>query len=341
MVSEVAAEIGTAAVSAVIGIVGAGRMGRGIATSFALAGHKVHLLDLRPREAEDFARLSEDARGDIARDVDFLASAGLIDAATAASVLADVTIAAAAQAPALLASCHLIFEAVPETLPAKTDAFAVIGAHARAEALVASTTSTIDAETLAAMLPHPGRFMNAHWLNPAHLVPLVEVSPASSSDAALMEKLCAMLRGIGKVPVVCRSSPGYIVPRIQALAMNEAARLVEEGVASAEDVDTAIRVGFGFRFAVLGLLEFIDWGGGDILFHASNYLSGTLDPQRFAAPQMVADNMAEGRNGMRDGKGFYDYAGVDLGAYRAGRLSEFLALLRHRGMMPVIRGQQG
>lgn len=324
--------------SAPIGIVGAGRMGRGIATAFALAGYKVLLLDLRERSPQDFARIGAEARQDIERDVAFLTEAGLIDAATADSVLADVTVAPAEQAPALLARCDLVFEAVPETLEAKQGAFAIIGAHVSQNALVASTTSTIDAETLAAMLPHPRRFMNAHWLNPAHLVPLVEVSPAMASDPARVEALCAMLRGIGKVPVVCRSSPGYIVPRIQALAMNEAARLVEEGVASAQDVDTAIRVGFGFRFAVLGLLEFIDWGGGDILFHASNYLSGTLDPQRFAAPAVVADNMAQGRKGMRDGKGFYDYAGVDLAAYRAGRIAEFVAMLEHRGMMPAIRG---
>jgi len=323
----------------VIGIAGAGRMGRGIATAFALAGHRVHLLDLRPRAQDDFARLSAAARLDVARDVAFLAEAGLLDEAGAASVIEDVVIAAAADAPALLAQCDLVFEAVPETLDAKASAFATIGASVRPDALVASTTSTIDAETLAAMLPHPARFMNAHWLNPAHLVPLVEVSPASSSDPALVETLCGMLRGIGKVPVVCRSSPGYIVPRIQALAMNEAARLVEEGVASAQDIDTAIRVGFGFRFAVLGLLEFIDWGGGDILFHASRYLSDTIDPQRFTAPGIVVDNMAGARNGIRDGKGFYDYDGVDLGAYRAGRIGEFLALLRHRGMMPVIRGR--
>ena len=74
------------------------------------------------------------------------------------------------------------------------------------------------------------------------------------------------------MPVVCAATPGYIVPRIQALAMNEAARMVEEGVASAEDIDKAIKYGFGFRFAVLGLLEFIDWGGGDILHYASRYL---------------------------------------------------------------------
>jgi 3-hydroxybutyryl-CoA dehydrogenase len=324
---------------AVIGVVGAGRMGRGIATSFALAGHRVYLLDLRQRSEQDFARLSADAKLDVERDVAFLAETGLLDAATVARVLDDVVVAPAAQAAALLAQSDLVFEAVPETLDAKAEAFATIGAAVRSDALVASTTSTIDAETLAAMLPEPSRFMNAHWLNPAHLVPLVEVSPAKVTDPAQVEALCAILRRIGKVPVVCRSSPGYIVPRIQALAMNEAARLVEEGVASAEDVDTAIRVGFGFRFAVLGLLEFIDWGGGDILFHASRYLSSTLDPQRFAAPEVVERNMAEGRNGMRDGKGFYDYEGVDLGAYRAARLSEFVAMLRHRNMMPVIREQ--
>ncbi len=322
---------------ALIGIVGAGRMGRGIATAFALAGHRVHLIDLRVRDEEAFERLAAAARLDVERDVDFLAGAGLLDGATRGKVLADVRVAPAREAAALLADCDLVFEAVPETLPAKEEAFAAIGAAVRADALVASTTSTIDAETLAAMLPAPQRFMNAHWLNPAHLVPLVEVSPAGATDPAQVELLCTILRSIGKVPVVCKSSPGYIVPRIQALAMNEAARLVEEGVASAEDVDTAIRVGFGFRFAVLGLLEFIDWGGGDILFHASRYLSGTLDPQRFAAPEVVERNMAQGRNGIRDGKGFYDYEGQDIAAYRAGRLSEFVAMLKHRDMMPVIR----
>lgn len=321
----------------VIGIVGAGRMGRGIATAFALAGHQVRLLDLRQRSEEDFARLADAARIDVERDVAFLTEAGLLDVSTMARVLNDVLIAPVADAPALLASCDLVFEAVPETIPAKQEAFAAIGAAVPPDALVASTTSTIDAETLAAMLPDPQRFMNAHWLNPAHLVPLIEVSPAATTDPAQVEALCAILRGIGKIPVVCRSSPGYIVPRIQALAMNEAARLVEEGVASAEDIDTAVRVGFGFRFAVLGLLEFIDWGGGDILFHASRYLSGTLDPQRFAAPEVVERNMAQGHKGVRDGKGFYDYEGMDLAAYRAGRLREFVAMLRHRDMMPAIR----
>ena len=100
------------------------------------------------------------------------------------------------------------------------------------------------------------------------------------------------------MPVVCAPRPGYIVPRIQALAMNEAARMVEEGVATAEDIDKAIKYGFGFRFAVLGMLEFIDWGGGDILYYASRYLTEALGSERYAAPEIVERNMREGRIGL-------------------------------------------
>jgi 3-hydroxybutyryl-CoA dehydrogenase len=142
----------------------------------------------------------------------------------------------------------------------------------------------------------------------------------------------ALLEGIGKMPVECAASPGYIVPRIQMLAMNEAARLVEEGVASAEDIDKAVKYGFGFRFAVLGLLEFIDWGGGDILYHASRYMTGATGDARFAAPAVIENNMASQRNGLRDGKGFYDYAQTDVEAYRRGRLGEFLHMLREAGL---------
>ena len=98
---------------------------------------------------------------------------------------------------------------------------------------------------------------------------------------------------------MCAPRPGYIVPRIQALAMNEAARMVEEGVASAEDIDKAIKYGFGFRFAVLGMLEFIDWGGGDILYYASRYLTQALGSERYAAPEIVERNMREGRIGLQ------------------------------------------
>ena len=130
------------------------------------------------------------------------------------------------------------------------------------------------------------------------------------------------------MPVVCAARPGYIVPRIQALAMNEAARMVEEGVACAEDIDKAIKYGFGVRFATLGMLEFIDWGGGDILYYASRYLTAARSAsERYAAPEIVERNMAEGRIGLKTGKGFLDYESLDVEAYRRERLEAFVALL--------------
>ena len=113
--------------------------------------------------------------------------------------------------------------------------------------------------------------------------------------------------------------------------MNEAARMVEEGVASAEDMDRAIRYGFGFRFGVLGLVEFIDWGGGDILYYASHYLANALDSPRFEAPEIINQNMQSNRLGMKSAAGFYDYDGIDLDAYKADTLREFVGMLRHFG----------
>jgi 3-hydroxybutyryl-CoA dehydrogenase len=226
----------------------------------------------------------------------------------------------------------VIFEGVPEVLDLKRDVLAAASRLAGSAPIIASTTSTILADDLAAAVASPERFLNAHWLNPAYLVPLVELSPSALTAAPTVERLRALLESIGKVPVVCAARPGYIVPRIQALAMNEAARMVEEGVASATDVDRAIKYGFGFRFAVLGMLEFIDWGGGDILYYASRYLTQALGSARYAAPEVVERNMREGRIGLTTRKGFLDYDTLDLDAYRAERLAAFVAMLRFLGL---------
>ena len=127
-------------------------------------------------------------------------------------------------------------------------------------------------------------------------------------------------------------SPGFIVPRLQALIMNEAARMVEEGAATAEEIDKATRLGLGLRFAALGVIEFIDYGGNDILYHASNYLSAKVSPERYAAPEIVKRLMREDRNGLKSGEGFYDYRGRDLKEYRKDVLARTLGMLRHAGL---------
>ncbi|MEJ8570594.1 3-hydroxybutyryl-CoA dehydrogenase [Microbaculum marinum] len=314
-----------------IAAAGAGRMGRGIAVVFAYAGHPVTLVDLKTRTPDDAARVRGEAMEEIEQTLSMLAAIGMMDEAAVAPILARVAFAAAPEAADALAGADVIFEGVPETKEAKAEAFAGLSAMTRADAIIASTTSTMLADELQGMVTPPGRFLNAHWLNPAFLVPLVEVSPGAGTDPAVTERLVGLLEGIGKVPVVCKASPGFIVPRLQALAMNEAARLVEEGVASAEDIDKATKYGFGFRFAVLGVLEFIDWGGGDILFHADRYMSEALGTDRYAAPKVIEDNMAAGHIGLKTRRGFLNYAGMDVSAYQRERLGAFAAMLKHLG----------
>jgi 3-hydroxybutyryl-CoA dehydrogenase len=231
-----------------------------------------------------------------------------------------------------LAAAGIVFEGVPEVVELKREVLAAASKCVGADVIIASTTSTILVDDISGSVEHPGRFLNVHWLNPAYLIPLVEISPGAATDPTVTTRIKTLLEGIGKVPVVCAATPGFIVPRIQALAMNEAARMVEEGVASPEDIDKAIRYGFGFRYAVMGLLEFIDWGGGDILYYASRYLEGALGSDRYRAPEVISRNMQDGRIGMRTGAGFLDYSGLDVDAYREQRLATMVDLLRHFGL---------
>jgi 3-hydroxybutyryl-CoA dehydrogenase len=307
-------------------------MGRGIAVAFAYAGHAVTLIDLKARPDEQFASLEAEALGEISKTLASLSRFGLLAEADVGTVSSRVSVVSARSMAAALAGAGIVFEGVPEVVDLKREVLAAASKCIGREVIIASTTSTILVNDLSGAVEHPERFLNVHWLNPAYLIPLVEISPGTATDPAVTAQVKALLEGIGKVPVVCAATPGFIVPRIQALAMNEAARMVEEGVASAEDIDKAIRYGFGFRYAVLGLLEFIDWGGGDILYYASRYLEGALGSDRYRAPEVISQNMRDGRIGLRTGAGFLDYSGLDVDAYREQRLSELVNLLRHIGL---------
>jgi 3-hydroxybutyryl-CoA dehydrogenase len=317
-----------------IAALGAGRMGRGLAHVFAYAGHAVALVDSKQRTGGDTERVLAEAANDVAASIGMIARFGLIDADQEAEILGRITYHDAASGAAAIAGAAFVFEGVPEVMAHKEEAFRFLSQCADARAVIASTTSTFLVDSLAAFVDHKARFLNAHWLNPAFLIPLVEVSPGADTAPQTVTALTTLLERVGKVPVVCKASPGFIVPRIQSLAMSEAARLVEEGVASPADIDKATRVGFGLRFAVLGLLEFIDWGGGDILYYANNYLRTALDSDRFETPEICVRNMAEGRIGPKTGQGFYDYRDMDVAAYQRETLRKFVDLLHHLGLMP-------
>ncbi len=313
---------------------GAGRMGRGIAQVFATAGHDVTILDFKDRPADDAEELLDTAKAEVAENLAFLQSLDVIDVDDIDIILARVHLAANDAAPDLLAKAEFIFEGVPETLEAKKDAIARASELAGDDTIIASTSSTMLPEELAGFSVRPNHFLNAHFLNPAYLIPLVEVSPGDAADVAVQDRLMALLEEIGKTPVICRHSPGYIVARLQCIAMNEAVRMVEEGIATAEDIDRAVRTGFGIRYATMGLIEFTDWGGVDILYYASNYLSRTVG-DRFAAPEILGKLMERGDLGLKTGKGIYDFADTDTDAYRREKLSTFVDLLRHLDLMPV------
>ncbi|MDB5819078.1 MAG: putative 3-hydroxybutyryl-CoA dehydrogenase [Rhizobacter sp.] len=312
--------------------VGAGRMGRGIAIAFAYAGHRISLVDLRVRSDEAFASLRQQAVAEIEGALNGLAQLGVLDVAQVPLIAARVDIVNAADAPAAMAAAELLFEGVPETLEAKREAFEQMNRHCREDAIFTSTTSSMLVTQLATLVHKPERFLNMHWLNPAYVIPVVELSTHAATDAAVLARTKALMESIGKLPVVCGPTPGYIVPRLQALIMNEAARMIEEGAATAEEIDKATRYGLGLRFAAIGVVEFIDFGGCDILHHASREMSASIDPARYKAPSIVDHMMAEGHLGLKTGSGFYDYSNRDIPAYRRDVLSRTLGMLRHAGL---------
>jgi len=312
---------------------GAGRMGRGIGQVFAYAGRDVTILDFKDRPAAESEKLLAAAKAEVEENLKFLVSLDVLAAEKIPAILERISVAKMSEAKDVLGDAEYIFEGVPEVPDAKEDAFKRLCEMIPDAAVVASTTSTMLSDDLARHMTKPERFLNAHFLNPAYLIPLVEVSPCAETDEAVVERFTQLLKEIGKEPVRCKASPGYIVPRLQSTAMNEAIRMVEEGVATPEDIDRAVRVGFGIRYATMGLIEFTDWGGVDILYYANKYLSANLDP-RYASPPSVAEKMEKGELGLNAGKGYYDFGEMDVDAYRREKLSTFIALLRKLDLMP-------
>jgi len=318
-------------------IVGPGRMGVGIAIALAMAGVAVYMVDAKERAPTELEVLWERVIGELRGGIQSLAELGLMEREEVEGTVCRVTFYPNDQLEAVMSDGEIgfIVESVPETFTAKESVLSRIGRSANNDAVITSATSTFLTDDLARYIEHPEHFLNAHWLNPAFLIPLVELSPGSATDPTMTTRAREFLRSIGKVPVVCAPSPGFIVPRIQALAMNEAARIVEEGVATAEDVDTACRVGFGIRFAVLGLLEFIDWGGCDVLYHASNYLKRSLPSgERYTPPAIIEEHINAECNGRRSPALFYQLKEEERVEYQKEKLGLYVALLRHFDLLP-------
>jgi 3-hydroxybutyryl-CoA dehydrogenase len=311
-----------------VAVLGPGRIGRQIALTFALGGWPVMLVDLKDRTADEAAAVFADARREIARDLRLMAEEGVISAAEIPPTLARLEDKRGLDG---LEGCGFVQEALPELVDLKREALARVSARAAPEAIIASTSSTISPAHLVDAIKGGERFLGVHWLNPAHIIPLVEVVPGRSTDAAVVQRTIALLEKLGKTPVRCADSPGFIGPRMQALLMNEAVRLVEEGVATPEDVDRAFKAGMGFRYATVGIFEFIDWGGMDILHRASRFLATALGDPRFEPARLVEEKIARNELGSKTGRGFFDYTGDRREAFESAKVRALLRQLRrHR-----------
>jgi 3-hydroxybutyryl-CoA dehydrogenase len=308
-----------------VAVLGPGRIGRQIALTFALGGCHVVLVDLKERSVADSELVLADARREITRDVALMVEEQLVREDDAARVLERIE-----ERVGLgdLSACAFVQEALPESVELKRATFKRLSERISADAIVASTSSTISPSHLADAVVWPERFLVAHWLNPAHIIPLVEVVPGPRTVPATVERTLRWLERLGKTPVRCADSPGFIGPRLQVLLMNEAVRLVEEGVATPEDVDRAFRAGMGFRYASIGIFEFIDWGGVDILYRASRYMSEALGDERFKPARLVERKMAYNELGTKTGRGFFDYTGERRDTFETAKIRALLRQLK-------------
>jgi len=308
-----------------VGVVGPGRIGRQIALAFALGGCSVVLVDVKDRPAGGRAAVFDDARREISRDLRLMAEEGVIEDRDVAPALARIEDRVGLDG---LGACSFVQAALPELLDVKREVLGRLSSCVAPDTIVASTSSTISPKHLADAVRGPERFLVVHWLNPAHIIPLVEVVPGAATAPTVATRSIALLEALGKVPVRCGDSPGFIGPRMQALLMNEAVRLVEEGVATPEDVDRAFKAGMGFRYAQVGIFEFIDWGGVDILYRASRHLAKALGDDRFEPARLVEDKMARNELGPKTGRGFFDYAGARRDTFETEKVRALLRQLK-------------
>lgn len=297
-----------------VGVVGGGLMGVGIATRFALAGHATLVVEADPARAAGIPLLAADILSQ-------LVEAGLIDAAQRDAALARLRVEGE---PALLAGAAMVIEAIPEVLAAKHALYAQLENILAPDAIIASNTSGFPPDALSEQLAHPARFLVAHFWNPPHLIPLVEVVPGTRTDAQIIERSVGLLAGIGAEPVVLKAAiPGFIGNRLQFAVLREALHIVRSGAATPETVDAVMKACLGRRYSIMGPFESADLGG----LHTLMGIGANLMPE-LAKDEDVLDLMRahveKGELGASTGQGFYTWDEdrfADLKARRLRQLS--------------------
>jgi len=288
--------MGVLATTAVIGVIGAGAMGSGIAQVAAQAGHAVLLYDAMEGAAEK-------GRAGILGGLDKLVAKGKLPAEERDALAARITVAPSLDA---LAGAGLVVEAIVERLEAKRQVFAALEQIVAPDAILASNTSSLSITAIAAGLKHPQRVAGLHFFNPAPVMKLVEIVAGLASDRDMLDTLFATAEAWGKVPVHATSTPGFIVNRVARPFYAEGLRLLEEGAADAATIDGVMREAGGFR---MGPFELMDLIGHDVNFAVTSsvFQAYFCDP-RYRPSLTQQELVAAGWLGRKSGRGFYDYA---------------------------------
>ena len=274
-----------------VGVMGGGRMGGGIAHAFILAGAYVVVVE-RDVEAAESARQRIEASIDASVARGFDGDAALLKQAL--TVATDV---------GAFGACQLVVEAVPEILDLKLETLRAIEQQLPDFATIASNTSSIPLAQLAETLDRPAQFIGLHFFNPVPASTLIEIVQHDQVNGELAEKARGWVRALGKTPITVSDSPGFASSRLGVAIALEAIRMVEEGVASAEDIDLAMELGYKHP---TGPLKTTDIVGLDVRLGIAEQLERDLGP-RFAPPQLLKDMVEAGKLGRKSGQGFYDW----------------------------------
>ena len=302
-----------------VAVVGAGTMGPGMSAVFASHGFDVRLADIKPD-------VLERAKATVEVVYKTLIGGGLLSAADADAGRGRLRYTTDVREA--VRGAGFVVEAIPERLGLKQQFFAEAEREVSPEAILASNTSGIPITKLGEAVARPERVVGMHWSNPPHLIPVVEVIRGERTSQATVDATRRIVERVGMIPVVVRRDvPGFVENRILYAIMREALHLLEEGIASAEDIDTITRWGIGYKLAVIGPLELLDVAGLDIYDSVASYLNADLSRRADVSP-LIKRKVEAGELGIKTGRGLFEYTPDGIAALMQRRMRLLLASRR-------------
>jgi len=283
-----------------IAIIGSGIMGHGIAQTFALGGYEVFINDIT-RDVLDKALRQ------VRKNLDIFIEFGITTDEAAKNALANIK--ASTSLKDTVKGVDFVAEAIPEIMDLKKRVFRDLDSYCPSHALIASNTSGLRITEIASEIKRQDKVVIAHWWNPPHIIPLVEIVKGRHTSNETVDLTYQLLLSIGKKPVrISKEVPGFLGNRMQFALYREALACLREGLATAEDIDLAVKASFGFRLPTIGPLETSDFGGLDTFLNISEYLFKEID-RSTEPPELLREKVRAGKLGVKTGEGFYSYPG--------------------------------